>query len=455
MRLKPIKKINYGLVLILFISLLLISGCNTTQNSGSTDINNNDVTSTSEFNVPKEISDAKVGQPYTYNFQGKGKENIFRQGNNENLTRLYLINFSLDRNGILAGTPTDGTEGKHIIEVCIYDSNTYKDVCKTTILYVMSDIVTVKGDGDFKVSMIWNPSKDKLDAGVAINLNPPSKFTTISNYAKIVSIYNFPTLKDNVTWEYEYGLGDNTDYSHYEYDDDVRFVDRKIYPFLKDESINLVASIPAQGPFGGVNADANIDTSTTTNGASTQFDVKFGGKAIAACGTPTEEHPFLEFSTASFKVGGKLLPILNLTNTGTTDKIIDITVKGAINRASIHHFSEGIIKILIQTIPDTNHFYKFGDIPKPKGQYAEPMWGDNKNTPLLDIKIDNFNPGYSAENSSTTRYVLTPGNHMISFAPSYGGIYFYLNGYMMNSKDNCQKDDAVSGSLMIEVTPIS
>lgn len=130
---------------------------------------------TVEFSVPSELPIAYVGQQYTYSFcnpQPTGEPGTFTDtkvcGLNatslnpkggtppygvhiQSATDWFVSGLYVGSSGILNFTPQVGDEGEYTLEVCVSDSGDNYNTppsCKNTTLYIMSDTVTIKGEGE-------------------------------------------------------------------------------------------------------------------------------------------------------------------------------------------------------------------------------------------------------------------------------------------------------------------
>lgn len=172
---------------LLFIVGILLFGCtgNGGQDNGLNDTNgggngNGGTASDFSFSLPSELPIAYVGTPYFYSFCdpeptgessdffgyacGEETASVNPSGGNPPYhlsvtTTGGYYSFHIKTNGgvFLNFTPVTGDEGEYNVEVCAsdsgYDENRH-EMCRNTTLYVMSDIVTVKGDGAMDYSLM-------------------------------------------------------------------------------------------------------------------------------------------------------------------------------------------------------------------------------------------------------------------------------------------------------------
>jgi hypothetical protein len=180
-----ISKLIIGAILLQI--LLFLFGC-TQQGGHQENITNQTIqnvtenkTGDFEFTVPSELPIAYVGTPYFYSFcnpEPTGTPSEFvgyacgKEGNSVNPkggTPPYYIstkvtggynayNVHTSGGAFLNFTPALGDEGEYNVEVCAKDSGyneNHHEICRNATLYIMSDTVTVKGDGELNYSLMF------------------------------------------------------------------------------------------------------------------------------------------------------------------------------------------------------------------------------------------------------------------------------------------------------------
>lgn len=186
-------KVSYLLFLILLVGILLF-GCATNQGNNNRENNINVQQDANvqpdtpmqpgaiEFSVPSELPIAYVGKPYFYSFcnpqpaekpdeymgtkvcgvdvtsiNPKGGTPPYGVGIRQYTTDIskspdwFVLGLYVESSGILNFTPTRGDDGQYVLAVCVSDSGDNYNappLCKNTTLYIMSDTVTVKGEGE-------------------------------------------------------------------------------------------------------------------------------------------------------------------------------------------------------------------------------------------------------------------------------------------------------------------
>ncbi|VVB74924.1 Uncharacterised protein [Candidatus Tiddalikarchaeum anstoanum] len=176
--------------LVLIAGIVLISGCTVSVNTGSDNSNNannnagnnvdNNLGTVSgsdfEFIVPSELPIAYVGRPYLYSFcnpepeaqtgfswtcgvdvtpvNPSGGTPPYEVTVEESQDEWYVDGLYNGGDGLLNFTAKLGDEGQYVLNVCARDTGSNNQICKNTTLYIMSDTVTVKGEGNFNHSLL-------------------------------------------------------------------------------------------------------------------------------------------------------------------------------------------------------------------------------------------------------------------------------------------------------------
>jgi len=253
-----------------------------------------------EFSVPSELPVAYVGTPYFYSLSQ------FCSGGNppysfsiQNITgwssitglstpSFYKIYASY---GILNFTPKKGDENQYVLEVCASDSTSeshYAPLCKNTTLYIMSDIVTVKGEGELTPYLLLEINSDVEAADFVV----PDQH------------------------------------------EDVKEVATQYVPAANFSPLKMTAEVPASSQCGittglawcgaGSRAEVNIFANATS--------VSMTAEGSAPCGKSYGSAYHVDYYHAGFNSidsnrgygASNVYIALNITNTGTKEKAIDV-----------------------------------------------------------------------------------------------------------------------------------
>jgi len=307
-------------VIICIFSLLLF-GCVTNQMNynGENNVNNNvtvqpDLTvhpnatvqpGALEFSVPSELPVAYVGKPYFYSFcepETAVNTSSFSSMCGKDVTAKnptggkppysfdskivtgwkYVYNVRPSA-WILNFTPEISDAGQYVLEVCatgLKDGNNINVVCKNTTLYVMSDVVTVKGDGE-------------LTHYLLLKLNTDAKAADFAGH------------------------------------EDVKNITTRYVPTASFSPVKLTAEVPAatqcaNAAWCGGGSRAEFDVAASATGVSTTAE------GSAACGRALvgfpEDHE-VDYYHVGWPIGygePNIYIALNITNTGTKEKAIDV-----------------------------------------------------------------------------------------------------------------------------------
>ena len=214
--------LKYAVILMLGI---LLFGCVTPPNYNITNVTNYTVTNNTnvtnitnvqpgglEFSLPPELPIAYVGTPYVYSFcnpqptpMDPGSSEYVCGDNNvtsknptggtprywiteESQTKWYIDGITYTGNGILNFTPKAGDEGQYVLQVCARDSggNDRQEICKNTTIYIMSDTVTVKGEGELTHYLLLKLNSDVKAAdfaGNAVEKNITTGYVRTTNFS--------------------------------------------------------------------------------------------------------------------------------------------------------------------------------------------------------------------------------------------------------------------------------
>ena len=316
---------------------ILLFGCvtnNVTNNETNVTVQSNTTTQSNttvqpgalELSVPSELPIAYVGTPYIYSFcnpqseQETGGFNTHECGVNVTSTNptggkppyevsihQYTANISkspdwyvsglyVSGSGLLNFTPKKGDEGQYVLEVCAEDSAYPSDtVCKNTTLYIMSDTVTVKGDG-------------KLTYDLWVKLNSD------------VQASDFAGNKD------------------------AKDIITPYAPTATFSPLKVTAEVPAAsqcdaGTWCGGGSSAEVDVTADANGAS------MTAEGSAPCGKALVGFPgeyFVDYYHTGYTHGygdPDILLALDINNTGTKEKAVDIylNVSSELDPGSQHY----------------------------------------------------------------------------------------------------------------------
>ncbi|MDD4353394.1 MAG: hypothetical protein PHN56_02960 [Candidatus Nanoarchaeia archaeon] len=311
-----------ALICVLFACIIFFSGCtaqtdtlNYNNNDAGTELEDNDVVSDFEFTVPLELPIAYVGEPYFYSFCSPVPEKMTgfsltcgvdvtpvnpKGGSTpysiivENLnTDFFVSGLYNGGDGMLNFTAESGDEGEYVLSVCAKPADDYNNelrICKNTTLYIMSDIVTIKGAGEFNYSLLFN-------------------------LKSVVKAADFASTTDEKNAEFGYTYANGFSF----------------------EKLTSQVSAAAQGAiWGGGGSYASLEITANENSVSVVAD------GNAACGQPSY---YEGYEVDYYMVGyvgyiDNMYLALELLNTGTKDKIVDVyfNVSSELDSASQNYF---------------------------------------------------------------------------------------------------------------------
>ena len=338
------------------------------------------------FSLPSELPIAYVGKPYLYSFcdpqppNGKkcgegtvttnptgGKQvpyyftySLYKRGyggkQNAYISNLRLWSGSTDEIWLMNFTPETSDEGEYELEVCI---GYYPDVCKNTTLFILSDTVKVKGTGKVTSSLMWDPRASVIVRGRG------GWFTNSTNrpdYTTLVSLSEIPSVSLSVSTP------------------------------PKDSNPGSPYSL---GSSGGASVGFEMVANSTGISQSVTGD--------APCGTPRKDGSYEVLNVDSFQVLGETVIGLNITNDGTTDKVVDIFVTGrsAVSSDS-KYYGSGETDVRV-AIGET----EMEIVPNP-----------------YDSDVEHLAPGKEITDSKAVRVVVAPGSHVLNI----GGIQPNFDG---------------------------
>jgi hypothetical protein len=332
-----------------------------------------------EFSVPSELPIAYVGKPYFYSFSsvcsgGKPPYSFSTQ----NITGWSASNYKVRPSyGILNFTPERGDEGQYVLEVCASDVDDYrydKKVCKNTTIYIMSDTVTVKGEGELTHYLLLKLNSDVKAADFRGN-------------------------------------------------EDVKTITSRYAPTANFSFTKVTAEVPAASSCVNVascggGSHAGLDVTASATGVSMVADGSAAcGRSLAPNWPEDHEVDYYHFGYAIGYGEPNVYIALNITNTGTKEKAIDVylNVSSELDSGSQKYF-------------------------KPAAAKAEAYIGDHY------ISVPNANPGDALVNSTVLRVLVRPGSHWITV------------GSMKDSADNtnmlaCPSFVKASSSVSVTVVP--
>jgi len=331
-----------------------------------------------DFSVPSELPTAYVGKPFSYSFVNPtgGKppytfvpikpHKVVYVGTESGT---YLSGLYLDgKTGLLNFTAQYGDEGEYKLEICVSDNTLdyyYTPLCKNASFYIMSGAVTVKGVGKVTSSLMWDPRASTTVRGRA------GDFTnSIKRPANTILV-----------------------------------------PLSEIPSVNLNVSTPPKDSNPG--SPYSLGSS---GGASVKFEMVANSTAIsqsvigdAPCGTPRKDGSYEVLNVDSFQVLGSTTIGLNITNDGTTDKVVDIfmTARSAVSSGSEHYGSGGTyVEVYIGNyISDDDT--KITIDPNP-----------------YNPDVEHLAPGKEITGSKSVRVVVAPGSHIVytgTIQPDFDG----------------------------------
>ena len=309
-----------------------------------------------ELSLPSELPVAYVGKPYLYSFSSicSGGKPPYRIVEESKTNYGYIKGMTYTESGILNFTPKRGDEGQYVLEVCVRDSTSesyYAPLCKNTTFYIMSDTVTVKGEGELTHYLLLQVASDVEAADFAV----PERYEDAKNITtRYVPTANFSPLK-------------------------------------------VTAEVPASSQCGtdiglgwcGAGSHTEVEAIASTNGAS------MTAEGSAPCGKSYGSVYDVDYYHAGFyTVGDYVISnsnnnidlALNITNTGTEDKAIDVylNISSELDSGSQHYF-------------------------KPAAARAEAYIGSDHY-----ISVPNAKPGEMLVNSTMLRVLVRPGSHWIT-----------------------------------------
>ena len=258
-----------------------------------------------EFSVPSELPIAYVGKPYFYSFcdpetavitasfsSSCGKDVAAKNPtggkppysfDSKIVTGQSYIYDVLPSAWVLNFTPVVGDEGQYVLKICatgLKDGNNINVVCKNTTLYVMSDVVTVKGEGE-------------LTHYLRMKLNFDAKASDFAGH------------------------------------EDVKIINTSYAPTATFSPLKVTAEVPAatqcaNAAWCGGGSHVEYDVAASATGVSTT------AVGSAACGKALVGYPEdheVDYYHVGWVIGygePNVYIMLNITNTGTKEKAIDV-----------------------------------------------------------------------------------------------------------------------------------
>jgi hypothetical protein len=321
-----------------------------------------------QFSVPAQLPDAYVGKQYSYSFKAAGGKppyefdyeihrivydgSVDSSGSSFGDLSTGEGRDEISSEGELTFIPQSRQEGQYLLMICVTDSS-WNKICRNATIYVLSDVVKVKGNGSVSAEIIWDP-RGYVQAGEKDYISRPNTITPV--------------------------------------------------PISEISNVSLSSSKSAQGKYGGASVSMNMAADQTT--------VSISANGYAGCGkdpSPTWQLTYMD----DFIVGEEKTYIgLNITNNGTMEKIVDITVSGSssVSADSMNYYTGGV-NINIRAP---------GDLFKGSS-YVSSMQGTprlysiaSKNDTEILIKPPSVQPpGTEIKESKTFRVTVTPGNHVV------------------------------------------
>ena len=347
-----------------------------------------------ELSVPSELPVAYVGKPYLYSFSQfcSGGEPPYEVNIHQYTADLTgRIDWSVmglySGVGILNFTPKTGDEGRYVLVVCASDSTSesrYAPVCKNTTIYIMSDTVTVKGEGELTHDLMLQVASDVEAADFAV----PDRYEDAKEIGTpYVLAANFSPLK-------------------------------------------ITAEVPASSQCGtdiglgwcGAGSHTEVDVTASATGAS------MTAEGSAPCGKAYGSAYDVDYYHAGFYTVGDYMVsnsnnnidlALNITNTGTEEKAIDV-----------------YLKITSELDPGSQHYFK------PAAARAEAFVGSWD----YRVSVPNAQPGEMLVNSTAFRVLVRPGSHWVYI----GGVKDNVDNTNMAS---CPSFVKASSSVSVTIVP--
>jgi len=347
-----------------------------------------------EFSVPSELPIAYVGEPYLYSFSqfcSGGEPPYDVSVNQYNANPLKSLDWSVTKLysgvGILNFTPKLGDEGRYVLVVCASDSTSesrYAPVCKNTTIYIMSDTVTVKGEGELTHDLLLQVASDVEAADFVV---PDRNKDTKEIGTQYVLAANFSPLK-------------------------------------------ITAEVPASSQCGntaglewcGAGSYTEVDVTASATGAS------MTAEGSAPCGKAYGSAYNVDYYHAGFyTIGDYMISnsnnnidlALNITNTGTEEKAIDV-----------------YLKITSELDAGSQHYFK------PAAARAEAFVGSLEHR----VSVPNAQPGEMLVNSTAFRVLVRPGSHWVYI----GGVKDNVDNTNMAS---CPSFVKASSSVSVTIVP--
>jgi len=370
-----------------------------------------------ELSVPSELPVAYVGKPYFYSIcdpqSEKELDDIYTRGCGSGATSInpkggtppYDVNirqYTADLTGridwsvmglysedvgILNFTPKTGDEGQYVLEVCATDSGSNEQrqsVCKNTTIYIMSDTVTVKGEGELTHDLMLQVASDVSAADFAV----PDR------------------------------------------NEDEKEIGTPYAPAADFSPLKITAEVPASSQCGntaglewcGAGSYTEVDVTASATGAS------MTAEGSAPCGKAYGSAYNVDYYHAGFyTIGDYMISnsnnnidlALNITNTGTEEKAIDV-----------------YLKITSELDAGSQHYFK------PAAARAEAFVGSLEHR----VSVPNAQPGEMLVNSTAFRVLVRPGSHWVYI----GGVKDNVDNTNMAS---CPSFVKASSSVSVTIVP--
>jgi len=326
-----------------------------------------------DLSVPSELPTAYVGKLYSYSFSAAGGNppyeftysfyKIIYGGTKIGLdTTGYRTEYDImdSKSGLLKFTANKGAEGEYIVKICVSDDTRdyrYTPLCKNTTLYIMSDNVKVKGEGKVTSSVVWDPRA----------------------YIQVM------------------GRAGNVEKSLERPDRDT-FV-----PLSEIPGVSLNASTPPLENSGGVSVEFEMVANSTSVSQSVIGD--------ASCGSPRSDGSYEVLNVGSFRALRETDIGLNVTNDGTTEKVVDIFMA------------------VWSAVSSDSKYYGSGGTDVTAGAS---FFNDYINIQTIVYGSSNrLKPGDEITDSKVARVVVAPGSHIVNIGtikPNFDGGGFGMGG---------------------------
>ncbi|MHB8606669.1 MAG: hypothetical protein ACYDCK_15610 [Thermoplasmatota archaeon] len=337
-------------------------------------------------------------------------------------------------NGSLWGIPSLRSEGTYHLDVCERQiPNTAGTRCAKTNLTILSRWITTRGRGDLVTSLVAIPG-DKEPGGYgeiyasAGSGEPPHGVTSyIGVYRDLVNGSNGNELPA----QYRPLSGKaqpSDDYS----DASLDFLRSTV-----DENYSRQVSAWADG--GGQHGSSSVSASEVLRGMN--LSLRQSGTGACASG----DYP----SSGEFGISTGVWVALNITNSGTVDRMVDVRLVASLGRGSDAQRSTAVGEI-DAFVGDGPHFYYARDGPDGASH-------DLRILPPPGQSSTELPAGFTFANTTLLGpFVVTPGHHVVSLGGFSDGAIADLHDEAPSLFGNnaCPSSDSLAFALAVAVEPV-